>query len=250
MSNEAQYHSHFRELKQRVTRLLIAYGIILCPLIYFSQSLYTFLAQPLLKTLPQGSHIIATTVVAPFMIPLKLAFIVSLILLIPYLFYHIWAFIAPGLFAHEKKMIFPVLCMSVLLFYGGMAFAHLVVCPMALGFFTLMAPQGVMVMTDMAHYLDFVFSLYLAFGIAFQIPLVVFLACQLGLLSIETLEKSRPYTIVAAFIVGMLLTPPDVISQILLAVPLLILFELGLWLAKRAHFRHARENRSLYSREK
>lgn len=232
MNGTSQYFVHLVELRRRFFHIIIAYLCLFAPLLYFSNTLYTHVAQPLLQTLPQGGQIIATTVVAPFMVPLKLAFIVSFILLIPYLFYHIWAFISPALFSHEKKTCLPLLLLSVVLFYAGITFAHTIVCPMTLKFFTLMAPQGVTVMTDMAHYLDFIFGLYLAFGVVFQVPLVTFLACQLGWVSVQTLERHRPYLIVGAFIIGMLLTPPDVISQILLAIPLLLLFEGGLWLVK------------------
>lgn len=232
-SHSSPYISHLLELRQRIFLILSVYVCLSCPLIYFSRELYTFMAQPLLHTLPHGSHLIATTVIAPFMVPLKLALFISFILTIPFILYQIWGFVAPGLYRHEKQTISPLLSFSILLFYGGMAFAHCIVCPMALGFFAHMAPEGVAVMTDMSHYLDFIFGLYFAFGLAFQVPLITFLLIQLGITSVETLQKHRPYIIVAAFIIGMLLTPPDVISQILLAVPLLLLFEMGLWLAKR-----------------
>jgi len=154
------------------------------------------------------------------------------VLLIPYVLYHCWAFVKPGLYPTEKRAIFPILFLSTALFYGGMAFAHFIVCPLALTFFSHLAPQGVTIMTDMSDYLNFILVLYFAFGGAFQVPIITFLLIRSGLTSVETLKKQRPYIIVAAFVIGMLLTPPDVISQILLAVPLLGLFEGGLWLAK------------------
>ena len=223
---------HIIELRQRLLKFFIVFAILLTPLIIFSNTLYTLIAQPLLKNLPEGGRLIATEVITPFTAPIKLALFSTLILLIPYLLYHLWAFVKPALYRHEKRTIFPVLFISILLFYIGMAFAHFIVCPLALSFFMHTAPQGVTVMTDMNDYLDFMLVLYFAFGAAFQVPIITFLLCRFNIVSIETFKKQRPYIIVAAFIIGMLLTPPDVISQILLAVPLLGLFEGGLLLAR------------------
>lgn len=196
------YLPHLLELRQRLIRILIMYGCIACPLMVFSGELYTLLAQPILTTLPEGSHLIATTVIAPFMVPLKLSLFASLILAIPVIFYQLWAFVKPGLYAHEKKTIFPLLCLSTCLFYGGMAFAHFVVCPMALGFFSHMAPEGVAVMTDMSHYLDFIFVLYFAFGLSFQVPLITFLLIQLGITSVESLKKTGPTSSLPPLLLG------------------------------------------------
>lgn len=211
---------------------MVAYGIVLIPLIIFSSELYTLIAQPILNTLPQGGMLVATEVITPFTTPLKLALFSSFIILIPLILYHGWAFVAPGLYPHEKNAIRPALFFSIVLFYTGIAFAHFLVLPMALSFFMHIAPKGVTVMTDITHYLDFAFVLYFSFGAAFQVPIITFILIQTGITSIEALQKMRPYIIVGAFVVGMLLTPPDVLSQIMLAIPLLALFEGGLLLAK------------------
>jgi len=232
MDNLEKYLPHLIELRQRLIRCFLAYGLALVPLIIFSSELYTLLAQPILESLPQGGMLIATEVVTPFTAPLKLALFTALVLLIPFILYQIWRFVAPGLYPNEKRMIFPIVFMSALLFYIGMLFAHFFVLPMALGFFMHVAPKGVTVMTDMTHYMDFVLVLYFAFGASFQVPIVTFILIRTGITTIEGLKKQRPYIIVGAFIIGMLLTPPDVVSQILLAVPLLGLFEGGVLLAK------------------
>lgn len=221
---------HLLELRQRVIRCILGFFIVFIPLLYFSSELYTLTAQPILKALPQGGMLIATQVVTPFTVPIKLALFTTLIMVIPYILYHCWAFVAPGLYPNEKRTVLPILLISTCLFYSGIAFAHFIVCPLALNFFSHIAPRGVTVMTDMTHYLDFVLVVYFAFGAAFQVPIITYLLCRIGITSVQTLKKHRPYIIVGAFIVGMLLTPPDVISQILLAVPLLGLFEGGLLL--------------------
>lgn len=228
----AKYLPHLIELRQRLLRCLVVLGIVLIPFLIFSRELYTLIAQPILRTLPLGGMLIATQVVTPFTAPMKLAFFCTLILLIPYILYQIWAFVAPGLYPHEKKLVRPILLISTALFYVGMAFAHGIICPMTLLFFMQVAPQGVTVMTDISYYLDFILVLYLAFGAAFQVPIVTFLLLKAKVVSIDTLKQHRPYIIVGAFVIGMLLTPPDVVSQILLAIPLLALFEGGLLLAK------------------
>lgn len=237
--------SHFIELRKRLIHCVIAYGMVLIPLLYFSRELYTLVAQPILKTLPQGGLLVATQVITPFTTPIKLSLFVSLIFIIPVLLYHAWAFVAPGLYRHEKRLLLPTLCCSTLLFYAGIAFAHFLALPLALGFFMTIAPEGVTVMTDITHYLDFVFVIYFAFGSAFQVPIITFILIQTGITSIETLEKKRSFIIVGAFVVGMLLTPPDVVSQILLAIPLLLLFEGGLLLAKWQ--RRTKKNSKLHS---
>lgn len=223
---------HLIELRRRLMQCVLIYLCVLAPLLFFSSELYTLIAQPILNTLPQGGLLVATQVVTPFTTPLKLALFTSFIMLVPLLLYHAWAFVAPALYPHEKRAIRPALFFSTLLFYVGIAFAHFLVLPMALGFFMHIAPKGVTVMTDITHYLDFVFVIYLAFGAAFQVPIITFILIQTGMISIEALEKNRAYIIVAAFVIGMILTPPDVISQIMLAIPLLGLFESGLLLAK------------------
>ncbi len=232
MDNLEKYLPHFIELRQRLIRCFFAYALILTPLLIFSSELYTLLAQPILRSLPKGGMLIATEVITPFTAPLKLALFTSLVLAIPYILFQIWRFVAPGLYPNEKRMIYPIVLLSALLFYLGMLFAHFLVLPMALGFFMHVAPQGVTVMTDMTHYMDFVLVLYFAFGASFQVPIVTFILIRTGITSIDDLKKHRPYIIVGAFVIGMLLTPPDVVSQILLAVPLLGLFEGGVLLAK------------------
>ncbi len=232
MDNLEKFMPHLIELRQRLIRCFIAYGLVLTPLIIFSSELYSLLAQPILQTLPSGGMLIATQVVTPFTVPLKLALFTALVLLIPYILYQIWRFVAPGLYPNEKRMVFPIAFMSATLFYLGMLFAHCFVLPMALSFFMHVAPKGVTVMTDMTHYMDFVLTLYFAFGASFQVPIVTFVLIRTGVTSIEGLKKQRPYIIVAAFVIGMLLTPPDVVSQIMLAVPLLGLFEGGVLLAR------------------
>lgn len=232
MDNFDKYLPHFIELRQRLIRCFFAYAVILTPLLIFSSELYTLLAQPILRSLPKGGMLIATEVITPFTAPLKLALFTSLVLTVPYILFQIWRFVAPGLYPNEKRMVYPIVLLSALLFYLGMLFAHFFVLPMALGFFMHVAPQGVTVMTDMTHYMDFVLVLYFAFGASFQVPIVTFILIRTGITTIADLKKHRPYIIVGAFIIGMLLTPPDVVSQILLAVPLLGLFEGGVLLAK------------------
>ncbi|MBS0286371.1 MAG: twin-arginine translocase subunit TatC [Proteobacteria bacterium] len=223
---------HLIELRKRLLHCALAFVIVLIPLIIFSSELYTLIAQPILKTLPQGAMLIATEVVTPFTAPIKLALFSSATLLIPYFLYQAWSFVKPGLYKKEKRAIMPILLMSTTLFYVGMAFAHFLVCPAALSFFSHVAPKGVTVMTDMTHYLDFVLVLYFAFGLSFQVPIITYLLIRVGITSVEGLKKQRPYIIVGAFVIGMILTPPDVVSQCLLAIPLLGLFESGLLLAK------------------
>lgn len=232
MDNLEKFMPHLVELRQRLIRCFVAYGLVLVPLLIFSSELYSLLAQPILQTLPSGGMLVATQVVTPFTVPLKLALFTGLILLIPFILFQIWRFVAPGLYPNEKRMIFPIVFMSAILFYLGMIFAHCLVLPMALGFFMHVAPKGVTVMTDMTHYMDFVLTLYFAFGASFQVPIITFILIRAGVTSIEGLKKQRPYIIVAAFVIGMLLTPPDVVSQIMLAIPLICLFESGVLLAK------------------
>jgi len=220
------------ELRQRIIYCVLCVVLLFIPLFYFSQNLYTLIATPILKTLPAGGQLIATQVITPFTIPLKLAFFTSFMLSLPFVLYHVWSFVAPGLYQNEKKVIRPLLLSSISLFYSGIAFAHFIVLPMALSFFMHVAPKGVTVMTDMTHYLDFVLALYIGFGVTFQVPMITLLLITTNMISIETFKIYRPYIILGAFVIGMLLTPPDVISQILLAIPLIILFEGGLLLAR------------------
>ncbi|WP_375056204.1 twin-arginine translocase subunit TatC [Zobellella sp. DQSA1] len=224
--------SHLVELRNRLLRAFAAILLVFLALVYFANDIYTILAEPLLKQLPEGASMIATGVATPFLTPLKLTLIVSFFAAIPYVLYQVWAFIAPGLYKHEKRLIAPLVFSSALLFYAGAAFAYFVVFPLAFGFFTRMAPEGVTIATDIASYLDFVLGLFIAFGIAFEIPIATILLCWTGVTTPKELSGKRPYVIVVVFIVGMLLTPPDVISQTLLAIPMWLLFEVGVFFAR------------------
>lgn len=224
--------SHLIELRDRLLRGLLAVAIIAACLLPFSNDLYHFLAEPLLRHLPESSTMIATEVASPFLIPFKLTLSLAVLLAIPVLLFQLWAFIAPGLYDNERKLIFPLLFASTTLFFLGIAFAYFVVFPLVFGFFTQAAPDGVAIMTDISSYLDFVLKLFFAFGLAFEVPIATLLLIWTGVSSAESLAEKRPYIIVGAFVVGMLLTPPDIISQTLLALPVWVLFELGLFSAR------------------
>lgn len=219
---------HLIELRKRLLRAVLAVLLVFLCLMPFAQELYAVISAPLRAYLPEGASMIATGVASPFFAPFKLAMVVSLFISIPYVLYQIWGFIAPGLFQHEKRIAMPLLCSSVLLFYAGMAFAYFVVFPIMFGFFTSVTPEGVAMMTDIGQYLDFVLTIFFAFGVAFEVPVATFLLIWVGIVSVEQLRKSRPYVIVGCFVIGMVLTPPDVFSQTLLAIPMWMLFELGL----------------------
>ncbi|MGO1247704.1 MAG: twin-arginine translocase subunit TatC [Oceanisphaera sp.] len=224
--------SHLVELRSRLLRAFAAILLVFLALVYFANDIYSILAEPLLRQLPEGTSMIATGVATPFLTPMKLTLIVSLFLAIPYVLYQVWAFIAPGLYKHEKKLISPLVFSSALLFYAGAAFAYFVVFPLAFAFFTKMAPEGVTIATDIASYLDFVLGLFVAFGIAFEIPIATILLCWTGVTTPKDLASKRAYVIVVVFVVGMLLTPPDIISQTLLAIPMWLLFEVGVFFAR------------------
>lgn len=229
---EQPFISHLIELRDRLIRMLIAVGIVVLVLFPFANDLYAYVAAPLLAQLPQGSTMIATQVASPFLTPFKLALIAAVFVAMPYLLYQLWAFVAPGLYQHEKRMAMPLLISSIVLFYLGMAFAYFVVFPLIFAFLTGTTPEGVEMMTDISAYLDFVLTLFLAFGVAFQIPIATILLVLIGATTPEDLARKRPYVIVGVFVVGMFLTPPDAISQTLLAVPMWTLFELGVLLSK------------------
>ncbi len=219
---------HLIELRDRLLHMVLAILIVFVALFAFSEDIFTIAAQPLLGLMPEGTSMIATGVTSPFLVPFKLVLLLSVLLTIPYLLHQIWAFIAPGLYIHEKRMATPLLISSVILFYCGIAFAYFVIFPILFGFFIGIAPEGVAVMTDIGQYLDFIIAIFLAFGIAFEVPVATFLVIAAGLTSVDKLAQKRPYIIIGAFVVGMMLTPPDVISQSLLAIPIWLLFELGL----------------------
>ena len=228
VDKEQGFLSHLIELRDRLLKMLMAVGILFLCLFWFSDKIYTALAAPLLRHLPEGSEMIAIDVAAPFFIPFKLTLMLCVFLAVPYLLYQIWSFVAPGLYTHEKKLVVPLLVSSTLLFYAGVAFAYFVVFPLVFGFFTSVAPEGVAVSTDIGRYLDFVITLFFAFGIAFEVPVATVLVVAVGITTPEQLVKIRPYVFVAAFVIGMFLTPPDLISQTLLAIPMWLLYEVGI----------------------
>lgn len=224
--------SHLVELRDRLLRSILAVLVLTVILLPFSNDLYHILSQPLLQHLPDNNTMIATEVASPFFTPFKLTLFIAIMLAIPILLYQIWGFIAPGLYDNEKRLIFPLLFVSTSLFFLGILFAYFAVFPIVFGFFAQAAPEGVAVMTDISSYLDFVLKLFFAFGIAFEVPIATLLVIWSGASTVASLAEKRPYIIVGAFIIGMLLTPPDVISQTLLAVPVWLLFELGLLAAR------------------
>jgi sec-independent protein translocase protein TatC len=226
--SEQPFISHLVELRDRLMRMVLAVLVIFLGLFPFGNDIYVFIAEPLMKVLPDGTSMIATQVASPFLTPFKLALVTAVFIAMPYLLHQFWAFIAPGLYQHEKRLAVPLLASSVLLFYLGAAFAYAVVFPLVFAFLTSVAPEGVAVMTDITHYLDFVLTLFFAFGLAFEVPIATIVLVMAGATTPEKLATKRPYVIVGAFVIGMLLTPPDIISQTLLALPMWVLFEVGL----------------------
>jgi sec-independent protein translocase protein TatC len=229
---EQPFISHLIELRDRLIRGIVAVLVVFLVLFPFSNEVYTYVAQPLMGQLPQGSSMIATEVAAPFLTPFRLALVAAVFLAMPYLLYQMWAFVAPGLYRHEKRLAVPLLVSSIILFYLGAAFAYYVVFPLIFAFFIATAPEGVAVMTDISKYLDFVLTLFFAFGLAFEIPIATILLVAAGWVTTEQLTGKRPYVIVGAFVIGMFLTPPDVFSQTLLAVPMWMLFEAGIFASR------------------
>ncbi|WP_163558082.1 twin-arginine translocase subunit TatC [Halomonas sp. NO4] len=219
---------HLVELRSRLLRAVVAILVIFLALYAFANDIYTFVAQPLMALLPEGSQMIATEVASPFLAPFKLTLVVAVFAAIPYVLHQAWAFVAPGLYDNEKALAMPILASSVALFYAGAAFAYFVVFPLLFEFFTQTGPEDVAVMTDINQYLNFVLKLFFAFGVAFEIPIATFLLIASGATTVESLSKKRPYIILGCFVIGMLLTPPDVISQSLLAVPMYLLYEVGI----------------------
>lgn len=241
MSTQQTLITHLLELRTRVTHALIALLLVFLCLFPWAADLYTLLAQPLLAKLPQGTQMIATDVTTPFFVPIKVAMMAAFLITLPYILLQMWKFVAPGLYAHEKKFLFPVILSSVLLFLAGMAFAYFAVFPAVFGFIIAAAPVGVAVMTDIEKYLGFVMGMFMAFGVSFQVPVVVVVLVRMNVVSVEKLREARPYVIVGAFIVGAVLTPPDVISQCMLAVPMWLLFELGVIVASKMQIKPATE---------
>jgi sec-independent protein translocase protein TatC len=224
--------SHLLELRTRLLRAVVAVAIAFIPLAFFSDTLFSIVAHPLIEKLPEGTSIIATSVVAPFMTPLKLALVAALFVAMPYVLYQIWAFVAPGLYRHEKRFALPLFVSSVMLFYVGVAFAYFLVFPLMFAFLTATTPEGVRMMTDMSSYLDFTLLLFFAFGIAFEMPVATVLLAATGLVKVESLKKNRGYVLLGIFVVAAFLTPPDAISQSFMAVPMYVLYELGILLAQ------------------
>ena len=231
-STQDTFISHLVELRSRLMRAIIAVVLVLLCLLPWAKEIYAFLAAPLLKALPQGSTMIATDVTGTFLVPLKVTLMASFLIALPYVLFQMWAFVAPGLYKHEQRLAMPVIVSSVFFFALGMAFAYFAVFPLAFGFFAGYAPAGVQMMTDIDKYLSFVLTMFMAFGITFEVPVVVIVLVRLGVVSLETLRSIRGYVIVGAFVIGAIFTPPDVISQIMLAVPLWLLYELGLLVAR------------------
>lgn len=231
----SNFISHLLELRNRLTYAVLTVLLVFAGLAYFANDIYTLVASPLTSVLPKGTGagMIATDVASPFLTPIKLTFGVAVVISMPMILYQLWAFVAPGLYRHERRMVMPLLLSSTLLFYAGMAFAYFVVFPMVFGFFVGTIPQGVTMMTDIKSYLDFVYSMIFAFGIAFELPIALILLAWMGVVDPHKLAKKRPYVVLWVFIIAAFLTPPDVFSQTFLAIPMLILFEIGLFVAKR-----------------
>lgn len=223
--------AHLIELRKRLLYSVVSLLLVFFVLFPWAADLYALLAQPLLAKLPQGGQMIATDVTTPFFVPVKVALMTAFLITLPYILYQIWSFIAPGLYAHEKRWVIPLVVASLLLFLSGMAFAYFAVFPMVFGFITASAPAGVAVMTDIDKYLSFVMSMFLAFGVTFQVPVAVVAMVKMGFVSVAKLREIRRYVIVGAFVAGAILTPPDVISQFMLAIPLWMLYEAGIWVA-------------------
>jgi sec-independent protein translocase protein TatC len=220
--------AHMTEMRNRLLYCVAFIGLVFIGLFYVANDLYALLSEPLRAHLPESSNMIATDVASPFLTPFKLSFVVAIFVSMPFIFYQTWLFVKPGLKRNEVTLAFPLLASSIMLFYIGISFAYFVVFPLIFGFFSSVAPEGVMVMTDIASYLDFVIKLFFAFGFAFEIPIAAILLILMGVTTRESLAQKRPYIFVGCFIIGMLLTPPDILSQLLLAIPMWLLFELGL----------------------
>lgn len=232
---EQPFVVHLIELRDRLLRCLLVIGLLFAMMFPFGNTIYDFVSEPLRALLPADSSMIATQVASPFFIPFKLSLVSALFAAMPFILYQLWAFIAPGLYKRERHIVVPLFISSVALFYGGMAFAYYLVFPMIFGFFTGAAPDNVAVMTDISHYLDFVLTLFFAFGVAFEVPIATVILIWTGVVTPESLAGKRSYVIVACFVIGMVLTPPDVFSQSMLAIPMWILFEVGVFFGRRIH---------------
>ncbi len=243
IENEQPFMAHLIELRDRVLRIVVVVIAVFLVLFFFANDLYHIVSEPLLAQLPEGSTMIATGVAAPFLTPFKLSLVASIFLAIPYIFYQFWSFVAPGLYQHEKRLALPLIASSVILFYGGIVFSFYVVFPLMFAFFTATTPEGVAMMTDISQYLDFILKMFFAFGLAFEVPIVTIVLTITGVTNADKLAEKRPYIIVGSFVIGMLLTPPDIISQTLLAIPVWLLFELGVVFSRIIGNRKAREEK-------
>ena len=228
MSTEDTFISHLVELRDRLLRGIIAVLAVFLLLFYWASDIYTIFAQPLLTALPLDGKMIATDVVGVFLVPVKVTLLVAFLLCLPYVLYQVWAFVAPGLYAHEKRLVVPLIVTSSVLFFCGMAFAYFVVFPSVFRFMAAIAPEGVAWMTDIEKYFSFVLSMFIAFGVTFETPVAVVLLVRMDIVSVDKLKQGRPYVIVGAFVIAAIFTPPDVVSQLLLAIPLCLLYELGI----------------------
>lgn len=239
---EQPFISHLVELRDRLIRIVIVVLLIFFGLFPFANDIYVMVADPLMVHLPEGTSMIATEVASPFLTPFKLCLVLAIFVSMPFSLYQLWSFVAPGLYKHEKRMIVPLVVSSTILFYAGMIFAYYVVFPLIFGFLTSAAPEGITVATDIGKYLDFVLTLFFAFGLAFEVPIATIILVSMGITTPDSLVEKRPYIVVGAFVVGMFLTPPDVVSQTLLALPMLILFELGVFFSRLMGKRDAVED--------
>ena len=232
MAAQDTFISHLIELRQRLVRTIFAVLVVCMCLLPWSREIYAILAQPLLASLPKGGQMIATDVIGPFLVPLKVTLLVAFVATLPYVLHEAWAFVAPGLYAHEKRLVLPLVVASFLLFLAGMSFAYFLVFPVVFKFMASIAPEGVAWMTDIDKYFSFVLTTFIAFGVTFEVPVVVIMLVRTGMVSIQKLKEARPYVIVGAFVVGAIFTPPDVLSQVMLAVPLWFLYEVGIVLSR------------------
>ena len=230
-SPEESFLTHLIELRDRLIRAMLSILVVFVCLFPWSKELYALLAQPLLASLPKGGQMIATDVVGVFLVPMKVTLMAAFLVSLPVVLYQVWAFVAPGLYVHEKKLILPLVVASVLLFVAGMSFAYFLVFPVVFGFMASVAPEGVAWMTDIDKYLSFVMTTFVAFGVTFEVPVIVIVLVRIGVVTVQKLREIRPYVIVGAFVIGAVFTPPDVLSQVMLAVPLWLLYELGIIMA-------------------
>lgn len=231
MMQSDTFISHLVELRQRLVRALVAVLLVLFAILPWAPELYDFMAHPLMRALPEGTKMIATGVIAPFLVPLKVAGVVAFVVALPYVLYQAWAFVAPGLYAHEKKLVLPLVIASTVLFLMGIAFCYFFVFGVVFEFVYTIAPKSISVAPDIENYMSFALSMFIAFGVTFEVPVVVIVLVRTGVVTVEKLKEIRPYVIVGAFVVGAIFTPPDVVSQFMLAIPLWVLYEIGVFIA-------------------